>query len=484
MKDHKYLWIAGLILTLVLIIVPLVIFLPRRATAASDPWAGVPERPIHTDHTFLMKGPFETGQDVTLACLECHPDASDQMMETVHWTWESKPIQIPGREDPVTVGKKNQINNFCIGTQGNQQKCTSCHVGYGWEDENFDFENPTNIDCLACHADSNLYAKGDYGYPVEGVDLLAAAQSVRNPTRENCGACHFDGGGGNAVKHGELNEHLYYPEENLDIHMGGMDFLCTDCHITEDHQIKGRLVPDNYKINPDEQVYCTDCHSSELHQDQRINAHTNTVACQTCHIPLIGVDDPTKVFWDWSTAGDDSIEENVHEYLKIKGSFEYAQNLTPTYAWFNGDLEYRYLLGDKMDPSEPTMINLPAGSIRDPKALIFPFKVHIAKQPYDSVNNILLQPLTAREDGFWTTFDWPSALELGAEITGLDYSGQYGFAETWMYWPVTHTVRPDQDALVCENCHGPEGRMDWEALGYYGDPIEWGGRFQSNSYQP
>ena len=94
-----------------------------------------------------------------------------------------------------SISHKNQINNFCIGIQGNQKKCTTCHIGYGWEDANFDFQNPVNVDCLACHTDSNLYGKGDYGYPLEAVDLLAAAQSVRNPTRENCGACHFDGGG-------------------------------------------------------------------------------------------------------------------------------------------------------------------------------------------------------------------------------------------------------------------------------------------------
>ncbi len=484
MNNFKYTWLIGALATIAIILVPTIYFWPKKELEKDNPRANLPLHLPHTDHSNIVEGPFETGADITRACLECHEDSAYQIMTTSHWTWESEPFDVPWRDGPVTIGKKNQINNFCIGTQGNQQKCTTCHIGYGWEDENFDFNNPENIDCLACHADSNLYAKGDYGYPVEGVELLAAAQSVSNPTRENCGACHFDGGGGNAVKHGELNEHLYYPEENLDIHMGGLDLLCTDCHITEDHQIKGRLVPDNYKIDPYEQVQCSDCHSTELHQDQRINAHTSTVACQTCHIPLIGVKEPTKIFWDWSTAGDGSIEENVHEYLKIKGSFEYEQNITPTYAWFNGDLEYRYLLGDKMDSSQPTMINLPAGDIKDPRAMIFPFKVHIARQPYDTVNNILLQPLTAREDGFWTTFDWPSALELGAEITGLEFSGKYDFAETWMYWPVTHTVRPAQDALVCESCHGPEGRMDWEALGYYGNPIEWGGRFQSNSYQP
>ena len=482
MRNLKSIWIFGLLATIAIIVIPIVIFLPKNADAQkSDPWEGLPLHLPHTDHSAIVQGPFETGADVTRACMECHEEEAYELMATSHWTWESEPVEVPWREGTFTIGKKNQINNFCIGIQGNQKKCTTCHVGYGWEDANFDFQNPDNVDCLACHADTGLYGKGEYGYPLESVDLEAAAKSVRNPTRENCGACHFDGGGGNAVKHGELNEHLYYPEEQLDVHMGGLDFQCTDCHLTENHQILGKLVPDNYIVDPEEQVQCTNCHDLDLHNDERLNAHTRSVACQTCHIPDIGTQEPTKVKWDWSTAGSDDIEENTHTYLKIKGSFEYDSNFTPTYAWFNGNLEYRYLLGDKMDPNVPTMINLPAGSITDNTAKIFPFKVHIANQPYDSVNNILLQPLTARDDGFWTTFDWPSALEIGSDIVGLDYSGEFGFTETWMYWPVTHTVRPAENALTCDYCHGEDGRMDWEALGYYGDPIDWGGRFRENA---
>jgi len=475
MKNQKYVWVLGLLVTGAILVIPLIIFIPKEAKAFDNPWENIPVKAIHTDHVDIIQGPFETGKDVTKACLECHEEQAFDIMQTSHWLWESKPVEVPWREGEVVIGKKNQINNFCIGTQGNQKQCMTCHIGYGWEDENFNFKDPENVDCLACHADMNLYSKGNYGYVVEGIDLLAAAQSVRNPTRDNCGACHFDGGGGNGVKHGDLDEHLYNPDSNLDFHMGKLDFICTDCHRTENHQILGRLVADNFIVPEQEQVFCIDCHNSKLHQDERINAHTNTVACQTCHIPAIGVNDPTKTFWDWSTAGQDQPENHL-TYLKIKGSFVYESNFTPTYAWFNGDLDYRYLLGDKIDPDKPTIIDQPAGSINDPGAKIFPFKIHKALQPYDSEYRYLLQPLTAHEDGFWTTFDWPSALELGADITGMDFSGEFDFAETWMYWPVTHMVQPAKEALSCDHCHGPEGRMDWESLGYYGDPMDWGGR--------
>ena len=117
------LWLIGLGLILVIIIVPIFIFLPR-AEAKDDAWANVPVRPPHTDHTSLLQGPFTTGSEVTRACLECHPEAAQQVMGTVHWTWESQPYDIPGRDEPVTIGKKNQINNFCIGIQGNWNSCT------------------------------------------------------------------------------------------------------------------------------------------------------------------------------------------------------------------------------------------------------------------------------------------------------------------------------------------------------------------------
>ena len=63
---------------------------------------------------------------------ECHADSADQVMHTTHWTWEGEPVTVPWREEPVTIGKKTQINNFCISSQGNEKQCMTCHAGYGW----------------------------------------------------------------------------------------------------------------------------------------------------------------------------------------------------------------------------------------------------------------------------------------------------------------------------------------------------------------
>lgn len=477
-SGHRFpTWTLGLIGILLLILVPILYYLPH-AQASNDPAAHIPTKAVHVDHKDIVKGEFKTGQDVTRACLECHEDAAAQLMKTTHWTWQSKAFDIPWRDEDVTIGKINQINNFCIGTQGNENKCMSCHAGYGWEQgRETQQSDPENVDCLACHADVATYGKSLYGNPAEGIDLLAAAQSVHAPTRENCGKCHFDGGGGNGVKHGDLDESLYFPNNNLDVHMGGeLDMQCVDCHITTDHQILGRLITDNYTIDPTEQVSCEQCHVNQKHQDERNNTHLASVACQTCHIPAMALEDPTKVTWDWSQAGQEGREEDHFTYLKIKGEFTYEKNFKPTYLWFNGNNEYRYILGDPLGKDGITYINKPAGSIEDPTAKIFPFKLHIAKQPYDVKNNYLLQPITSGKDGFWTTFDWNSAFELAVPITGLAFSGEYGFTTTYMYWATTHMVQPADQALQCDSCHGEKGRMDWEALGYPGDPIEWGGR--------
>lgn len=474
LRSFKYIWLLGLLGTAAIVVGVVVLAIsPLQSEAEGDPWAHVPVRLEPTDHTDLMPGPYETGPEVTAACLTCHEDAAHQVAMTNHWTWQSPPVEVAWRDEPVSTGKANVINNFCIGIQSNQTECSRCHVGYGWEDDSFDFTDVSNVDCLVCHDQTGLYIKGEAGEPVETVDLALVAQSVSTPTRANCGGCHFNGGSGNNVKHGDLDSSIYYPSENLDVHMGGQDFYCIDCHQTDDHVISGRSI--SVSVDNANQIYCTDCHQATLHADERITAHVDSVACQSCHITSVAQRDPTRILWDWSQAGDPTREENPYEYLRTRGEFIYTLDYVPTYAWYSGTAE-RYLLGDPIDPSIPTVLNQPIGSIDDPNAVIFPFKIHYGVQPYDTEFNILLQPHTAGEEGFFTTFDWPSALEIGAAEAGIPFSGRYDFAETRMYWPLTHMIQPAEYALTCTDCHSDNGRMDWQALGYYGDPMVWGGR--------
>ncbi|MEA2009604.1 MAG: tetrathionate reductase family octaheme c-type cytochrome [Actinomycetota bacterium] len=470
-------WIIGLIAIVLLIVGPIVIFAGVRSSVQAanidDPWTNVPTPVPHTDHSQLMTGPYETGPEVTEACLECHAEAGEDMLHSEHWLWVNPPVNLPGRDEPVVTGKANTINNFCTGIQGNEPKCTSCHAGYGWEDETFDFTDETKIDCLVCHDQSGQYGKADSGYPAEATDLAVAAQSVGRPTRANCGSCHFTGGGGNGVKHGDLDNTMIHPDQTIDYHMGELDFDCVDCHQATDHEIPGTMT--SVKLVDDNPVACTDCHDSAPHEDDRLDSHTDRVACETCHIPTYAVKDPTKLWWDWSTAGQDGVSDDPHEYLKIKGSFVYGEQLIPEYFWFDGTAE-RYLLGDPIDPDGVTALNDPNGDINDPVSRIYPFKVHRANQPYDSVNNYFIQPHLAGPDGYWTIFDWDIALTQGAADTDMEYSGEYGFARSDMYWPLEHQVTSADQALQCTACHSDDGRLDWAALGYDGDPMDTAGR--------
>ena len=73
------------------------------------------------------------------------------------------------------------------------------------------------------------------------VEWVKVAQSVGKPERANCGTCHFNGGGGDGVKHGDLDSSLLNASRDLDVHMDskGLNFPCTQCHLSKQHIISG-----------------------------------------------------------------------------------------------------------------------------------------------------------------------------------------------------------------------------------------------------
>lgn len=433
-----------------------------------------------TDHSEFVAGPFDSPQAVTETCLMCHEGVDEHIMQTRHWNWLGEEFK---NEDGqmVQVGKQTIINNFCVAVPSNWPRCTSCHIGYGWQDETFDFADGKNIDCLICHDQSGTYKKvpTGAGAPDPSVDLEKVAQSVGKTQRNNCGVCHFNGGGGTGVKHGDLDGSMYNPSAELDVHMGGIGFTCADCHAGENHQILG--ASHGSMAQNTNHISCLDCHEATPHSKRLLNNHVASIACETCHIPTFAREEPTKTWWDWSTAGQDKKGEKdefgMPLYVKKKGDFKWDKDIVPTYRWHNGKIDY-YTMGDKIDPAKVVKLNEPTGSIDDPEAKITPFKLMRGKQIYDSGNNYLVVPKLFGPGGYWKTYDWNAAAKLGMETVGLDYSGKHGFVETEMYWPINHMVAPAEDALKCTVCHTrkEDKRLDWEALGYKGDPMSKGGR--------
>ncbi|MGD9009113.1 MAG: tetrathionate reductase family octaheme c-type cytochrome [Desulfobacteraceae bacterium] len=436
----------------------------------------------HSKYAALQKT-FKSGEEITQACISCHSEAAEQFKQTIHWKWIGF-----ADEHGKKLGKAgDSVNNFCISTNNMEdKKCLECHTGWNGMQG--------GINCLKCHSGKKLNwseAFADYHAFAESDDpakkqaageiqakIQAAAHDVGPPTRRNCGECHFKGGGGDGVKHGDLDSSLIKPNKALDVHMGtdNQDFQCTRCHTTVGHHVAGRIYsrPAFQKrqslIENDltAKISCESCHGRTPHEPgHKANDHTDKVACQACHIPEFARSMPTKVFWDWSAAGKLKDGKPYKEkgplgtidYATIKGAMVWGKNVRPEYAWFNGAMK-TLTVKDTIDPTQVVAITEPIGSPQDSHSRIFPFKVNRGKQPYDKVHKNMLAPMVSGEDGYWATLDWQRAISAGMQAMNLPFSGEIDFVQTSYVFPTTHMVAPKDNVVACTECHTREnGRM-------------------------
>ncbi len=468
--------------------------------------------PSTVDHSKLkpLQKDFDSGPEVTKACLSCHNMAGEQLANTIHWLWLD-----PQGGNNTKVGKAGLVmNNFCININSNEPRCTSCHIGYGWRNKDFDFSNLKHIDCLVCHDQTGTYKKfpTNAGYPAKPLqenpnkpgqmgqmfkgkkffptpNYTKVAQSVGKPTRRNCGTCHFYGGGGDGVKHGDLDSSMTNPSKSLDVHMSekGQDFACQRCHTTKAHKISGRIYStpaytDRKSLVEDDlapKIACESCHTAKPHKEgKKPNDHTDRVACQSCHIPEFARALPTKMWWDWSKAGQKMDGKtkimgpyNRPVFMKKKGEFVWKKNVVPDYYWFSGGID-TVLATDKVDPSGAVRLAWPIGNSSDPNARIMPFKVHEGMTPYDPVNNNMVIPhLFPRgkndTQAFWKSYDWNIAVRDAMDYVDLPFSGRVDFVKTKYVYPTTHMVAPKEDSLRCVACHTPEGSRLNNLAGFY-----------------
>ncbi len=361
------------------------------------------------------------------------------------------------------------------------------------------------MDCLVCHESTGTYKKfpSGAGHPAKKTrifkgnkktyyppDWNKVAQSVGLPGRKNCGACHFYGGGGDGVKHGDLDSSLIKPDKHLDVHMGidGQNFNCTRCHSTSEHHIAGRIytqpAAENKKslIEDDltSKITCVSCHGREPHQhNAKANDHTDRVACQSCHIPEYARINPTKMYWDWSAAGKKKDgkpytvkgEFGKPAYMTKKGEFRWGKNMVPEYFWYNGSIDH-LTLKDTIDPSGEVFISNPSGDMTDENSRIFPFKVHRGKVPYDKIHKKLVAPHLFPKDktdkaAYWKEFNWDAAIAYGQKYLNLPYSGEYDFVDTAYVFPITHMVAPRGNVLSCTQCHVKDTGRLANLIGFY-----------------
>ncbi len=474
----------------------------------ADQAVKVQRPPINADHKKFkaLKKNFRSGPEITRTCLSCHTEAANQLKKTLHWTWLD-----PNSKPDNRMGKAGySVNNFCISSNDMyDHHCNECHIGWNAQGKK------TEIDCLRCHGQKKINWEEtfeDYRYFSESKDpdekemakeaqgeIQEAAQSVGRPKRRNCGSCHFSGGGGDGVKHGDLDPSLIRPNRELDVHMGydGQDFECTRCHTTISHKVAGRiygtpasrtrksLLENDLELK----IMCESCHSSQPHvAGSKMNDHTDKVACQACHVPRLAKVLPVQTLWDWSKAGktkdgkqyeiDGPFEKPV--YKSTKGVTQWKKNVLPKFFWFNGAIK-GVTAKDAIDPSKTVKLAWPEGNMHDKNARIFPFHIHKGKQPYDEVNKTMATPLLSGEHGYWTTLDWQDAIKRGADYLNLPFSGKIGFVKTAYVFPSTHMVAPKEEALECTQCHRLQKSRLANLSGFYMPgrdrfkPIDFGG---------
>ncbi len=441
-----------------------------------------------------LQVPFENIKEVNQACVSCHNMAESQLHKTIHWQWD---YPLEGED---SAGKLNVINGYHPNVVSNIDTCDSCHIGFGLAKNTTDFIPEAAVDCLACHDTSGEYFYNrfhqsgaecamchDDGAEAEKarvkkegerftLSLTEMAQRAGETSVQTCGSCHFYDGGGDGAKHGDLDSALISASFEMDVHMSkdGAGLTCSSCHQSNDHQLFGSrydasLPENNTGISALDgaQATCESCHGDRPMHDEKLNDHTDVVACQTCHIPSYARNGiATKTHWDWSTAGEldrkkrpdaKYDDEGRVIYSSFKGDLQYGSDLTPVYRWYDGALSYTQVGALATEgETELTKTTVSAG---DENAKIAPFHEFKSLLPIDSESRQLMPMYLAgsSRDAYWNGFDWKKSLSKGAKAADLDFSGDYEFALTSMLWSLNHTVAPKEQALTCADCHSKGG---------------------------
>ncbi len=410
----------------------------------------------HPGRAFIEKNGYSG--PATCESAGCHPGVAKQFLSTVHWTHAAVPTNVAGLDEPgKAYGMKNRAYTMCNGNdtvsalkevrnaETGKTKftgCDSCHPG-----DNIHGVGSTGpeaeaaIDCLLCHASkydfSRRHAASDaQGRVVIGQDRsVEAALSVGRPGIKNCMACHESAGGGALVKKG-----FGFNAAN-DVHAAG-GMVCVDCHGTKDHRIPTGFDP-NIWATDGVRIGCDDgkCHGATPHKDADLDGHTARVACQTCHIPRTG----------------GAFAKDFVKWTKTSGGFwepttmrKDANETSPAYAWYN-----------KTVRSSAKLI-APQGSRKDGRSRIYPFKIFEGRGFFDRKSGRLLvmdmgPPMI--------NGDVMAGLASAAKIQGLK---TYDPVPGWQtaYFGSNHLVAPKGKSLSCQNCHAPNGVLDFRALGY------------------
>jgi hypothetical protein len=243
--------------------------------------------------------------------------------------------------------------------------CGQCHIvgqygpisgammpGYRATDAEF-----AATDCLVCHAaeyDMNMreVVRDENGKTRWNHDRrFIAAMSVGRPSADTCLRCHQHNLGGDTyypnpalAAMGRDKPRLAHPGAkrgtpfgaDWDVHAAA-GLQCLDCHESRGHRIARGTRGVDLVANdlPDVEVSCEKCHGAKPHDGVKraavYNRHTETIACETCHIRELHNDN--LVFRDWSQP---VFNEEHGIYTPYNGPFSGQPGEGLKYKWFNG----------------------------------------------------------------------------------------------------------------------------------------------------
>ena len=381
-------------------------------------------------------------------CKVCHLDAADQVMHSVHYTWAEKMDHyspLPGSIARINwLGVLNPDMKIAGG-------CGRCHIGGGVMPGTPEAEMPeakARIDCLICHAEVyDMNAR----YPQQGEDgnwvlpgdtSLAAARSAAKPTAEACLRCHLNAGGGKLFKRGVdfapvADKHAN--EATGDVHAdNGM--VCVDCHRGQDHKVYG-YAPTLWSRDYEARLTCASCHTDAPHANPLLNDKHTRLDCRTCHIRTTG----GLMTRDWTAT---PVYDPIKELYGPVDEVAPPNSVQPVYKWYNGA------------PLKPGQW---PGGFDDPNARLQPFKLFRATAPVDAASG---KPIPLKLGVFYKTGDLEKAIAVGARESGMAYSGSWQAKTFQVPLQLSHGILPADEAITCNECHIPEGLLDFTALGY------------------
>jgi len=315
-----------------------------------------------------------------------------------------------------------------------------------------------------------------------------------------------------------------------DVH-AARNIACIECHTTQGHLIAKGTHTTTMMANdlPDVEVSCEKCHSAEPHKDdpelaEVYNSHTRRIACVTCHIPTLQADNATMRDFDSPV-----FEE--HPGLYVYDDLEKAVDAKRgvMYRWWNGDGTFLgNPIGDHPNGQNLYSFYKPehvwpeyqdfdyAGwyeTVMRPIAKRKPSKLYAMKR-FNGKQHIDLAN-TSPFGGMYVPYNLPTyyttgdpdqaaAKEMEKSMMGLMYGRMFKIylmdrfmsfmgADGWnadsyddvkamknveaRWMPmdasmeISHAIRRE-GSLTCNDCHSPDGVLDWKELGYTEADIE------------